>query len=136
MTRIIRMTEEDYVTGSENGVGVCLACGTQTDRVEPDARGYKCDSCGEPAVYGLEAALVMDRIEFTEVQKTERKPPTPLALNDRGFVLPNASVVLHRLLSVLYRDGRDTEWNSDTWQAIADILADAGLTYEQWPDEE
>lgn len=27
--------------------GFCLACGEQADEVEPDARKYECDSCGE-----------------------------------------------------------------------------------------
>lgn len=43
--------------------GICLACGEiQYGGVEPDARRYTCESCGEDEVYGLEEALVMGRI--------------------------------------------------------------------------
>lgn len=43
--------------------GICLACGEiQYGGVEPDARRYTCESCGEDEVYGLEEAVVMDRI--------------------------------------------------------------------------
>lgn len=38
-------------------LGICLACGEQTDSVEPDAQGYKCPSCGEWKVMGLEMAM-------------------------------------------------------------------------------
>lgn len=38
--------------------GFCTACGVEVDGVEPDARKYECDSCGELAVYGAEELLV------------------------------------------------------------------------------
>lgn len=34
--------------------GICTACGADADGVEPDACGYECEECGEPAVYGAE----------------------------------------------------------------------------------
>lgn len=34
--------------------GFCVACGNEQDGCEPDARKYKCESCGERAVYGAE----------------------------------------------------------------------------------
>ena len=37
----------------------CLECGDESDGVEPDARGYECDACGEPAVYGVDELLLM-----------------------------------------------------------------------------
>jgi hypothetical protein len=43
----------------DDGSGFCLACGNQTWGVEPDARGYRCDSCGQPKVYGAEEVLLM-----------------------------------------------------------------------------
>lgn len=38
--------------------GICLACGEETDGVEPDAERYTCDTCGEPQVYGAEQLLM------------------------------------------------------------------------------
>jgi len=37
--------------------GFCVACGIDVDGVEPDARKYECESCGERAVYGAEELL-------------------------------------------------------------------------------
>ena len=46
---------------SRQSIGVCLDCGEEsTYPVEPDARGYECESCGEPSVYGAEELLFMD----------------------------------------------------------------------------
>jgi len=39
--------------------GFCIACGEETDGVEPDAREYKCDVCGAMQVYGAEELLFM-----------------------------------------------------------------------------
>lgn len=38
--------------------GICIACGTDAEGVEPDARRYKCEACGERAVYGAEELLL------------------------------------------------------------------------------
>jgi len=38
--------------------GFCIACGDDAYGVEPDARGYKCESCGAPRVYGAEELLM------------------------------------------------------------------------------
>ena len=37
--------------------GFCLACGEETSQVEPDARRYPCESCGERMVFGAEEIL-------------------------------------------------------------------------------
>jgi len=42
---------------SDNGIGFCVACGEETSGVEPDARKYRCESCGKSAVYGAEEIL-------------------------------------------------------------------------------
>lgn len=39
--------------------GFCIACGEQQAGVEPDARKYKCESCGEWKVYGAEELALM-----------------------------------------------------------------------------
>lgn len=38
--------------------GFCIACGCEAEGCEPDARRYKCESCGEKAVYGAEELLM------------------------------------------------------------------------------
>ena len=39
--------------------GFCIKCGGEAEGVEPDAREYNCESCGEPGVYGAEELLLM-----------------------------------------------------------------------------
>ncbi len=39
--------------------GFCLSCGEEAEGVEPDAREYRCDSCGEMKVYGAEEIALM-----------------------------------------------------------------------------
>jgi hypothetical protein len=34
--------------------GFCIACGEEAEGCEPDARQYRCESCGERKVYGAE----------------------------------------------------------------------------------
>lgn len=38
--------------------GICYQCGGVQPGVEPDAEGYTCEDCGEPAVGGIELAMV------------------------------------------------------------------------------
>jgi hypothetical protein len=35
-----------------------VKCGADAEGVEPDARKYECESCGEPGVYGAEELLM------------------------------------------------------------------------------
>jgi hypothetical protein len=44
---------------SDEHMGFCLACGAEAYGVEPDARGYRCEECGEPRVFGAEEILLM-----------------------------------------------------------------------------
>lgn len=39
--------------------GFCVACGADAEGVEPDARKYPCEHCGENAVYGAEELMLM-----------------------------------------------------------------------------
>ena len=52
-SRLIDALENDA------SAGFCLACGDECDGVEPDARKYECDACGEHKVYGAEELMVM-----------------------------------------------------------------------------
>ena len=47
------------MTRGDRNEGICLACGATADGVEPDARKYKCESCGQPKVYGGEEIVMM-----------------------------------------------------------------------------
>jgi hypothetical protein len=51
-SRIMRAVE------SGESVGFCKECGHSQDGCEPDARNYKCESCGAMAVYGAEEMLI------------------------------------------------------------------------------
>lgn len=68
----ILIAEQDYAEGSENGYGVCLACGDLNEGAggwcEPDARGYECDNCGERRLMGLSEALCAGKIAFGDVE--------------------------------------------------------------------
>lgn len=65
--RTFDIDEETYADLSESGGGVCLSCGDMPESgIEPDARNYECDCCGERQVFGLEEALIMGRITFHE----------------------------------------------------------------------
>lgn len=62
----VYMSEEEYAELSEEYGGVCLACENRQYGVEPDARNYKCELCGEPRVFGAEEALLMGKIAFDD----------------------------------------------------------------------
>lgn len=39
--------------------GFCIMCGCEAEGVEPDARGFECESCGaEGGVYGAEELMM------------------------------------------------------------------------------
>ena len=47
----------DSMYGLDNP-GFCTECGVYVDGVEPDARCYICDQCGQPGVYGAQELLL------------------------------------------------------------------------------
>lgn len=53
MDRILAAVQAD------DNRGFCTNCGAEAYGVEPDAREYECESCGEPKVYGAEELLIM-----------------------------------------------------------------------------
>lgn len=52
LDRVLKAVEAD------NYLGFCTTCGADAEGVEPDARNYTCDVCGEDAVYGAEELLI------------------------------------------------------------------------------
>lgn len=57
----IPVTVEQIVAAVESGelVGFCIKCGDEAYNVEPDARRYVCESCGQRGVYGAPQLLIM-----------------------------------------------------------------------------
>lgn len=56
------MIDPDYLISileSDEPIGFCTACGEEHYGIEPDARRYTCDACGEASVYGAPELLVM-----------------------------------------------------------------------------
>jgi hypothetical protein len=64
MPKKIRLTEDEYISGREEYVGYCIKCGDEAFGVEPDARRCFCESCGAPAVYGIEDLLMTGRLDI------------------------------------------------------------------------
>ncbi len=55
-----KVTLEQVMTAVESGdyIGICITCGYEQEGVEPDARKYECEDCGERKVYGAEELLL------------------------------------------------------------------------------
>lgn len=60
-----KVKEADYLEAVDSDMGWCVECKEfTTGMVEPDAREYDCDDCGQPTVYGAEQALMEGLITF------------------------------------------------------------------------
>ena len=57
-----KFTMDQIEAANEDMGGFCTECGEEASGVEPDARGYKCESCGANAVYGAEELVVMGAV--------------------------------------------------------------------------
>lgn len=44
--------------------GFCIACGKKHVGVEPDARNYVCNKCGEAKVFGAEEIMLMGLVNY------------------------------------------------------------------------
>lgn len=58
-----RFTIEEVLVASEQNGGFCTACGAEADGIEPDAREYTCEVCGEKKVYGAEELMLMGLVD-------------------------------------------------------------------------
>ena len=56
LERVVAAVERSH--GNLDNPGFCVLCGAEADGVEPDARRYECEACGEPGVYGAEELLI------------------------------------------------------------------------------
>ena len=52
-------TVDELQDADNNNEGFCVACGESASGVEPDARRYECESCGERRVYGAGELAMM-----------------------------------------------------------------------------
>ena len=55
LDRVTEAVERSH--SSLDNPGFCTRCGADAEGVEPDARRYECEACGEPGVYGAEELL-------------------------------------------------------------------------------
>ena len=57
---MIKIDENALVAAVESDgyMGFCMMCGAEHYGVEPDARKYACEECGEKAVYGAEEIMI------------------------------------------------------------------------------
>ena len=60
---VVESEGEMYVL-TESGEGFCLGCGNTQGCVEPDARKYECEGCGENLVFGFQELLIMGLLKF------------------------------------------------------------------------
>jgi hypothetical protein len=56
LERVQEIAEESLFGCTDDGI--CLACGADAYGVEPDARGYTCEECGNPEVMGAQDLLM------------------------------------------------------------------------------
>jgi hypothetical protein len=61
-----KITFEDYHQANECYQGICVACGSFEDCVEPDAEEYACSNCNEYQVYGMDQALMLELIDIVD----------------------------------------------------------------------
>lgn len=51
--------KHEFTQAELEEAGACRACQEKVDRIEPDARGLRCASCGANEVYGAEELMLM-----------------------------------------------------------------------------
>jgi hypothetical protein len=59
-------TDEEMYSINSSEEGFCLGCGNTHGCVEPDARRYPCEVCGEGLVFGFQELLLMGLIRFED----------------------------------------------------------------------
>lgn len=58
-----RFTLEQIEQADADMYGFCLACGTERECCEPDARKYNCEECGLNLVYGAQEIALMGLVQ-------------------------------------------------------------------------
>jgi len=67
----IKLTEDTYRMLDSDSMGVCRACLTPMCECEPDAKKYKCDGCGEKAVYGAQELMMLGALFLVDTPEQE-----------------------------------------------------------------
>lgn len=60
----LKLTDDEIMDASENGIGYCKACGAERYGCEPDAENYTCEDCGAAAVDGIDNWLCSGRVKI------------------------------------------------------------------------
>jgi CRISPR/Cas system-associated protein Cas10 (large subunit of type III CRISPR-Cas system) len=68
---MFNISEETYQELRDDNGGACTSCSQFVYGVEPDARKYTCEHCGDPSVYGIEELLMMGMIDFCDEDEEE-----------------------------------------------------------------
>jgi hypothetical protein len=63
--------EAESALSSDENLGLCIRCGAEAYGVEPDARRYPCEDCGQNGVYGLEELLLMGYIAYPKEEVSQ-----------------------------------------------------------------
>ena len=64
---IVFLSVAEFEAACDSYDGFCIDCKEITNSgVEPDARRYECEACGERTVYGMEEALLMGAISIAD----------------------------------------------------------------------
>lgn len=63
---IFCLSSDQYANLSEWNGGFCIGCEAEAYGMEPDARNYTCENCGQPSVFGAEELLMRDQIEIID----------------------------------------------------------------------
>lgn len=96
---IVELGETESMPDNE---GACIACGEFAYGVEPDARRYECEACGECKVYGIEELLVIGYLRIVSDDRAQAGTADPdLVLLLAGGLL----MVLIMLIGGLWMDG-------------------------------
>jgi len=62
----LKMTKFYYMILRGQYRGICMHCGAEKGRCEPDARYYPCDECENKSVFGIEELVIMDELQIIE----------------------------------------------------------------------
>ena len=59
----ISFTIEQVIEADINNGGFCIDCGEEAYNIEPDAKNYECESCGQRQVFGASEIAIMGLVE-------------------------------------------------------------------------
>lgn len=70
----LKLTELEFTLHNDDNDGYCLYCNEFTyGGVEPDARNYLCEGCGEKKVFGIEELMIRGMVEVVDDEEEGEK---------------------------------------------------------------